>query len=839
MMATLTSESRNGQIENRVNQKAVGQTWSRDSKTLKQNESTSSNRVKPDGRKSWLGNALRAAESRTVDNRMPSLDMSICGPWRTDTVEKLKHRDHVVRAFVDIVKKNPDLPRDPEEDKYAFALDTLRKQFVEYRDRNKKRFRLIIAALVIFVIAFVATAIALSVVLSSNNGVCSGTYRVTDVAQLRSLLKDCRQINDLTVESFVGEGVFGGLERVGNLTITNCVEVSGVFTNLTFPNLIDAQNIRVYSNPGLVDVGFPVMTQTVSGIYIDNNPMWGNITLPSATSLGRFYVTRNMNIERVDFPQLKTLEGVMEFLDVVLGNVTAPLLEKARSIVLLHVKPFSQNLERAISVEIDNQTLTLDAFGAMTDAILVDLPSLRETEGLSFSRVLLMHPLRMPSLQIASRVEMNIVNFRCLSSPCTDQIYLPNLRSSGRIDFQYCSEIHNLTLPSMVTVQEVSLLANSNLTSFTMAFPPALRNASVPVTVGWVRIMLNSKLTYVDLGDVEISEEGIQIFNDDELKTVLLPKLRQTTALVVSSTSRLSNLSLPAFEQGTLVLANNDNLKLVSAPKYQNGSAFILLKNLLLNTVEVPNLQVLNGSAGLAEIYWLLSAAGPAGSWGGMLLVEGNPSLLNITLPSLRYATGTIFTKVPRRFMPYVPALAEVYAFALIGDENDKSTVTGTDTTLSLPVLSICNSYLLYNMLIMQINMPILSNNTRMWIAHNPEITTISAPNISWPSTRPNCQLCIEGNQKLCTPSNMPANFAPNTTAEDTRACNINSEYMSTGPVSLNVTAPAPNCTNQAGDKPPCCDVSVVQGTFCSNTQLGICQVALAFMHTTSTKGWA
>jgi len=323
--------------------------------------------------------------------------------------------------------------------------------------------------------------------------------------------------------------------------------------------------------------------------------------------------------------------------------------------------------------------------------------------------------------------------------PALVGVSLPALATAGRLVVSELPSLTSLHLPALTTAGRLVAMELPSLTSLQL---PALS------TVGFLTLRTNAGLASVDLPSLTSMSELAEVVFNPELTSLHLPALTSLWYLRVQGNQALAQLSLPALtwvEQG-LQLMTNPALAALELPELYTGTLWIDDQGAgALISLELPALTVGTINVTPAGATALTSLKLPALTFGGVS-IGGAPALTSLDLPVLAEGSvgvsGTALTTVnlPSLTTPLsdlwfqlngalatlsLPRLASLtYPYRLVVMDNASLT--------ALEVPSLTDGLLLISGNgLPTLSLPALTSSSTIFIAGNPAMTSVSAPELT------------------------------------------------------------------------------------------------------------
>jgi hypothetical protein len=201
---------------------------------------------------------------------------------------------------------------------------------------------------------------------------------------------------------------------------------------------------------------------------------------------------------------------------------------------------------------------------------------------------------------------------------CHNAGQLTSLSSSSIGSIGKAFDLFNLTLLSTLSMTDLQSANNISWNSL-----PALSSLTFPAVISKASIVLVTNTFLSTLDGINLKTvSSLDINNNNRLKTFSTQVANITSSLNIDSNGKLLDVAFP-----NLVWVANMTLRNVSS-------------------LSIPSLATVNGSLGLYENYFTsvnapnLTSVGNSGTLQGSLAFVANPSLANISMPSLQSVGG-------------------------------------------------------------------------------------------------------------------------------------------------------------------------------------------------------
>lgn len=336
-------------------------------------------------------------------------------------------------------------------------------------------------------------------------------------------------------------------------------------SNLTFLDLsmvVDLIELKITGNALLTQVNINALQNVVDKIDISQNTMLSTISFPSIINLTSvsLFCSNNPALTTISLPSL-------------VNNKAQITIGSNNLLTSVHLPSFTIN---SGYVEINSNNLLLE----------VSFPSL-----------------------VTSTKKIEIGYNQSLHS-----LVLPLLSACHGFDIDNNSNLFNLNLPSLTTLQDYSTIKNNNALT-TISFPALL------MITQELTFENNENLTDVLFPSLLDANAAFFFRSNNSLNNLDFPLLNSVNTIFIEENIALQTLNLPLLiDCGSFFSSGNNNLNSILLPMLDSINYFIIFSNPVLSNVSVPVLRVLN-----------------------FLSIIENPTLQNFILPNLETVLANTF----------------------------------------------------------------------------------------------------------------------------------------------------------------------------------------------------
>lgn len=404
-----------------------------------------------------------------------------------------------------------------------------------------------------------------------------------------------------------------------SIEMKNLEEINGEFVyhakikKIEFPKLRKVGYPFLKYNQLLAEVlSLPSLEET-DGYFVCNSDYVKEINLPRLKKLGTESLRRCQSLEKVNMPELRSVED--NFLQVVpsLCEIKLPKLEESYSGFLKS----SANLRKVYLPMLRKvEDYFLSAGLSVTD---IYFPELAFIGNNFMDKVKMLHTVNMPKLKKiqnyflseATKIdkiylpELEEVEDGFLKKAQLKEVLLPKLKIAGKDFMKENKALEELELPELEYVDNDFLKENEKIRRVYM---PKLRRAenrflqsnTELVEIDFPNLTMvssdflgcNRKIKKVNLPKLEFTGEGFLEYNE-ELVDLSLPLLKWTEYRFLSSNTVLSEINLPLVEyiQGGF-LNKNKSLRCINFPNLISVGYGFLSNNEVLEMAILPSLRI-------------------------------------------------------------------------------------------------------------------------------------------------------------------------------------------------------------------------------------------------------